>query len=183
MRKLLILGGIGILSTAAGIVNAQDGTSWYGKRNPRPGHGGLEYHMRHGGGHFAIAGQLGMYFPTPPGLYPWESEPGPAPTMPAGGLVVGGTEHMTTGHLTNLAIHARTHVPVQVEGGQAAISQLTAPNGVEPDQAGAATAQPNPPTTSSSLSRPPGAYGPGRPVSGWSSPGLPGPGQPTSSRW
>src|SRR5208337_3498490 len=78
MRGLLILGGIGILSVAPWPVSADDGASWFGSKHPRPGHGGLEYHMRHGGGHFAIAGQLGMFFPTPPELFTWESEPGPA---------------------------------------------------------------------------------------------------------
>src|SRR5208283_6082007 len=82
MRNLLILGGIGILSTAAWTVIADDGASGYGKMHACPGHDGLEYHMRHGGGHFAIAGQLGMFFPTPPELFTWESEPGPAWACP-----------------------------------------------------------------------------------------------------
>ncbi len=51
MRGLLILGGIGILSAAACTVIADDGASGYGSKHARPGHGGLEYHMRHGGGH------------------------------------------------------------------------------------------------------------------------------------
>jgi len=182
MRNLLILGGIGILSTAAWTVTADDGASWYGPKHVRPGHGGLEYHMRHGGGHFAIAGQLGMFFPTPPGLFPWESEPGPAPGMPTGGLVGGRPEHMIAGHLVGPAIHPHTHVTVLVERGEAVIPQPIAPSAAESDQAGAATAQPNP-TASPLLPRPPGTAGPGRPVSGWSSPGLPGPGRRPSPRW
>ena len=181
MRGLLILGGIGVFSTAAWTATADDGASWYGSKHPRPGHGGLEYHMRHGGGHFAIAGQLGMFFPTPPELFTWESEPGPAPGMPTGGLVVGGPEHRIAGHLVGPAIHPLTHVTVLVERGEAVIPQPTAPSAAESDQAGAATAQPNP-TASPSSPRPPGAVGPGRPVSGWSSLGLPGPGRPPSPR-
>jgi len=182
MRNLLILGGIGFLSTAAWTARADDGAQWYGSKHPRPGHGGLEYHMRHGGGHFATAGQLGMYFPTPPELYPWESEPGPAPGMPTGGLVVGGSEHRIAGHLVGPAIHALTHLTVQVEHGEAVTSQPTVPSTAGSDQGGVATAQPSPPTASPLQSRPPGAGGPGRPVSGWSSPGLPGPGRPASPR-
>jgi len=207
MRNLLILGGIGILSTAAWTVIADDGASGYGSKHARPGHGGLEYHMRHGGGHFATAGQLGMFFPTPPELFTWESEPGPAPGMPTGGLVAGRPEHMIAGHSVGPAIHPLTHVTVQVERGEAVIPQPTAPSAAESDRAGAATAmaQPNPtasplqprppgaatatataqpnPTASPLPPRPPGAAGPGRPVSGWSSPGLPGPGRPASPRW
>lgn len=182
MRKLLVLSGIGILSTAAGRGIADDGVSKYGKMHIRPGHGGLEYHMRHGGGHFAIGGQLGVYFPTPPGLYPWESEPGPAPSIPTSGLVIGGTEHMTAGHLTGQAIHPHIHVSVQVISGQAVISQSTAASVAKSNQTGTAMAQPTP-TVSPSRSYPPGATGPGVPVSGWPGPGLPGPGQPASSGW
>jgi hypothetical protein len=184
MRNLLILGGIGILSTAAWTVIADDGASGYGSKHARPGHGGLEYHMRHGGGHFATAGQLGMFFPTPPELFTWESEPGPAPGMPTGGLMAGRSEHMIAGHPVGPAIHPLVHVTVQVERGKAVIPQPTAPSAAESDRAGAATAmaQPNP-TASPSQPRPPGAAGPGRPVSGWFSPGLPGPGRPASPRW
>ena len=181
MRNLLILGGIGILSTAAWTVIADDGASGYGKMHARPGHSGLEYHMRHGGGHFAIAGQLGMFFPTPPELFTWESEPGPAPGMPTGGLVVGGPEHRIAGHLVGPAIHPLTHVTVLVERGEAVIPQHLAPGAGESDEVGAATAQPDP-TGSPLPARPPGAAGPGRPVSGWSSPRLPGPGRPPSPR-
>jgi len=182
MRGLLILNGIGFLSTVW-TVSADDGSSAYRSKHARPGHGGLEYHMRHGGGHFAIGGQLGMYFPTPPELYTWESEPGPAPGMPTGGLVVGGPEHRIAGHLVGPATHAPTHLIVQVEGRMAVTPQPTIPSATDTDQAGTATAQPSPPTASPWQSRPPGASGPGRPVSGWSSPGLPGPGRPASPRW
>ncbi len=182
MRRLLILGGIAILSTAAWKVTADDGASSYGKVHVRPGHGGLEYHMRHGGGHFAISGQLGMYFPTPLELFPWESEPGPAPGIPTGGLVVGGPERVVAGHLMGPASHPHTHVTVQIERGEAVIAQPTAPSAAESDQTVAATAQPYP-TASPLQTRPPGAAGPGRPVSGLSSPGMPGPGRPASPPW
>ena len=125
--RLLILGGIAIPSTAAWKVTADDGASSYGKVHVRPGHGGLEYHMRHGGGHFAISGQLGMYFPTPLELFPWESEPGPAPGIPTGGLVVGGPERVVAGHLMGPASHPHTHVTVQIERGEAVIPKPTAP--------------------------------------------------------
>ena len=182
MRGLLILGGIGFLSTAAWTATADDGASWYGSKHPRPGHGGLEYHMRHGGGHFATAGQLGMFFPTSPELFTWESAPSPAPGMPTGGLVGGRPEHMVAGHPVGPAIHPLIHVTVLVERGEAVIPQPTAPSAAESDQAGAATAQPNP-TASPLPPPPPGAAGPGQPMSGWSSPGLPGPGRPASPRW
>ncbi len=182
MRGLLILSGVGIISMAVWTATADDGAPWYGAKHPRPGHGGLEYHMRHGGGHFATAGQLGMDFPTPPEFYPWESEPGPAPGMPTGGLVVGGPEHRIAGHLVGPTIHPLTHFTVQVEGGQTVTPQPTVPSAGQAGQAGAATAQPDP-TASPLQSRPPGTAGPGRPVSGWSSPGLPGPGRPASPRW
>ena len=183
MRKLLVMGAVGILSGAAWSLSADDGSSSYKKMHPRPDQGGLQYHMRHGGGHFAIGGQLGMYFPTPPGIYSWESEPGPAPIMPRGGLVVGGTEHTTSSHPPGLAIHPHTHVQMQGEGGQGVSLHPTAPIAAASHPAGAATRQPNPARANPSTSRPPGDQGPGRPVSGWSSPGLPGPGQPPSSRW
>ena len=108
----------------------------------------------------------------------------PEPGMPeGGGLGVGGPEHMIAGHPVGPAIHPLTHVAVRVERGEAVIPQPTAPGAAESDQAGAATAQPNPPTASPLPPRPPGAAGPGRPVSGWSGPGLPGPGRPASPRW
>ena len=184
MRGLLILSGVGIISMAVWTATADDGALWSGAKHPRPGHGGLEYHMRHGGDHFATAGQLGMDFPIPPESYPWESEPGPAPGMPTGGLMAGRSEHMIAGHPVGPAIHPLVHVTVQVERGKAVIPQPTAPSAAESDRAGAATAmaQPNP-TASPSQPRPPGAAGPGRPVSGWFSPGLPGPGRPASPRW
>jgi len=182
MRDMLILGGIGILSAAAWTVTAGEGASGQRSAHGAPGHGGLEYHMRHGGGHFATAGQMGMYFPTPPELFTWESEPGLAPGMPTGGLVGGRPEHMIAGHPVGPAIHPLTHVTVLVERGEAVIPQPTAPSAAESDQAGAATAQPNP-TASPLPPPPPGAAGPGQPVSGWSSPGLPGPGRPASPRW
>jgi len=56
------------------------------------------------------------------------------------------------------------------------IPSPAAPSAADSDEAGAATAQPNPPVSPSS--RPPGAAGPGRPASRWFVPGRPGPGRP-----
>jgi hypothetical protein len=186
MRGLLILGGIGILSAAAWSVTAGEGASGQRSAHGASGHGGLEGHVRHGGGH---AGHTGMFWPTqqearPRLLFAGESEPRIAALgMPTGGLMVGGAEHVIEGHLVGPAIHPHAHVVVRVEWEEAVIPQPPAPIAVESDQAGAATAQPNPLTASPLQPRPPGAAGPGRPVSGWSSPGLPGPGRPASSRW
>jgi len=187
MRDLLILGGIGFLSTVAWIVTADAGDSGQGSMHGSSAHGGSHStfagHMRHGGGY--AGGHV--FFSTQPEtrstLFAGEPEPGPAaPGMPMGGLVVGGPEHMIAGHLVGPAIHPLAHVAERVERGEAVIPQPTAPSAAESDQAGAATVQPNP-TASPLPPRPPGAAGPGRPVSGWSSPGLPGPGRPASPRW
>jgi hypothetical protein len=102
--------------------------------------------------------------------------------MLIGDLVVGGPEHLIAGHLVGPTIHPLTHVAVRFEAGEAVNPQPTVPGAAESDQAGAATAEPDP-TASPLPPRPPGAAGPGRPVSGWSSPGLPGPGRPASPRW
>ena len=61
MRDLLILGGIGILSTAAWTVTADEGASRHGSAHGASGHGGIEGQIRHGGGH---AGHTGMFCPT-----------------------------------------------------------------------------------------------------------------------
>ena len=187
MCDLLILGGVGILSTAAWTVTtvtADDGASWHGSKHARPGHGGLEYHMRHGGGHFATAGQLGMFFPTPPEPVTWESEPGPAPGIPTGGLVVSRPEHMIAGHLVGPShppAHTR-HGAGRAVGGCDSAADSSQCRRIGPGGRGdgddAAESHRQPIVAAS-----PGAAGPGRPVSGRSSPGLPGPGRPASPRW
>jgi hypothetical protein len=184
MRDLLILRGIGILSTAACIVSVDIGASGqertHGAAARGGGHGTFEGQMKHRAGYPM---HLGIGFQPEMRHLFGEPETGPAaPGMPMGDLGLGGPEHMVAGHLVGPAIHALTHVPVRVEGEEAVVPQPTAPSAAESDQAGAATAQPDP-TASPLPPRPPGAAGPGRPVSGWSSPGLPGPGRPPSPRW
>jgi hypothetical protein len=181
MRDLLILGGIGILSTAAWIVTAGADDSGHGSMHGSAGHGGshgsFEGRMRH------RAVYPGHFQPEMRELFAGQPEPGPAaPGMPMGGLVVGGPDHLIAGHLVGPAIHPLTHVAVRFEGGEAVNPQPTAPSAADSDRAAAATVQPDP-TVSPLPPRPPGAAGPGRPVSGWSSPGLPGPGRPASPQW
>jgi hypothetical protein len=186
MRNMLILCAIGILSAAAWTVTAGEGASGHGSMHGSPGHGGYGGQMRHGGGH---AEHMGIFFPSEPAHTFMEhvaGEPVPGPAylgMPMGGLVVGGPEHMIAGHLVGPAIHPLAHVAARGERGEDVIPQPTAPGDAQSDQAGAATAQPNPPTANPLPPRPPGAVGPGRPVFGWSSPGRPGPGRPPSQRW
>jgi hypothetical protein len=178
MRGLLILGGVGILSAAAWTATADAGGHGHGSTHGPHGHGGLEGHMRHGGGHAPHAG-MGLLTAYLLG----ELEAGhAAPEILTAGPMVGGPEHRVEGHQAGPAIHPLAHVPLRVERGEAVIPQPTAPGAAEPDQEGAATAQPNP-AASPWLPRPPGTAGPGRPVSGRSGPGLPGPGRPASPRW
>jgi hypothetical protein len=186
MRDLLILCGIGILSAAAWTVTA--GAQGQGSMPASQGQGGLGGPMRLVGGYMS---HRGMFIPTPPQLerrsllFFGEPETGPAPPgMPTGGLEAGVPEHLIADYPVVPAIHLLANA---AEQDAALIPQPTAPGGAtthiaaETDQAGAATAQPNP--TASPLSpRPPGAVGPGRPVSGWSGPGLPGPGRRVGPR-
>jgi hypothetical protein len=184
MRELLIVCGIGILSAAAWTVTAGEGASGHGSMHGSLGRSGFAGHMRLGG----HCEHMGIFFPSEAAHQFIElvaGEPGPAPAyvgMPTGGLVVAGPEHMIAGHLVGQAVHAFAHVAARVEPGEAVISQPSSAGDTQRDQAGAATAQPNPPTASPLPARPPGAIGPGRPVSGWSSPGLPGPGRRPSPR-
>jgi hypothetical protein len=184
MRDALIVCGIGILSAAAWTVTAGEGASGHGSMHGSPGHGGGAGHMRLGG----HCEHMGIFFPTEAVHQITElvaGEPGPAPAylgMPTGGLVVGGPEHMIAGHLVGPSAHPLAHVAARVEPGEVVISQPSSGGDTQSDQAGAATAQPNPPTANPLPPRPPGASGPGRPVSGWSSPGLPGPGRRPSVR-
>jgi hypothetical protein len=177
MRVLLILGGIGILGAAAWAVTADEGGHGHGSSPGAYGQGGLEVHMRHGGGH---TGHIGLLLPTQLAL--GEPEPGPvAPEMIMAGLVGGGPEHMVAVHPVGPAIHPLAQVPLRVVLGEAVSPQSTDADAAGSDDGVRATAQPNP-DASPSTGRPPGAGGPGRPVSGWSGPGRPGPGRPALSR-
>jgi hypothetical protein len=158
-------------------VTADDGVMKKGRPNPIYAPNDLRYHMRHGGGRHAVGGQLGMYFPLPPGIYPWLSEAAPAPSMPPGGLVVGGTEHRIGGHLAGLANHALAQSAEQVALRRAMHTQLRAAGASEPTR--------HQPLQFSSydnefLPSLPGAIPPGQPLSGIPSPGRPGPGQSAS---
>jgi hypothetical protein len=178
MRVLLVLCGIGILGAAAWAVTADEGGHGHGSSSGSHGQGGLEAHMRHGGGHTE---HVGLLLPTQLAL--GEPEPGPiAPEMIMGGLVVGGPEHMVAVHPVGPAIHPLAHVPLRVVPGEAVAPQPTDAGVAGSDDGSGATAQPNPDASPSSA-RPPGAGGPGRPVSGWSGPGRPGPGRPARPRW
>jgi hypothetical protein len=185
MRSLLILGGMGILSTAAWSVTTGEGTSGQRSGHGARGHGAPEVHIKHGGGH---PGHPGIFCPTEPETLPWlliiwEAElRNAALGMPARGLMMGGPEHLFEGHLVGPATNPSMHTVLRGVGGQVVIAQPPAPSAIESDQDGAATAQPDP-TASPSQARPPGAAGPGRPVPGWSGPGRPGPGRLASPRW
>jgi hypothetical protein len=181
MRNLLILGGIGVLITVAWTAIADDGASGSGRGHANPARGGFEHPMRHGGSHSSLIWQFGMGLLTREETYPREEAPAPVPTIPSGGLVVVGTEHMIAGHLlAELSILQHIHVQAEARHAHVEIPQAAAPSSAEPDQ-GEATASPNP-TANPLQARPPGAAGPGQRVSGQSGPGLPGPGRPASSR-
>jgi hypothetical protein len=184
MRGMLFVCGIGILSAAAWTVTAGEGASGHGSMHGSAGRGGSASHMRLGG----HCEHMGIFFRSEPAHQLMElvaGEPGPGPAYlggPMGGLVVGGPEHMIAGHLVGQAVQALAHVAARVEPGESVNSQLSSAGDTQSDQAGAATAQPNPPTANPLPPRPPGATGPGRPVSGSSGPGLPGPGRRPSVR-
>jgi hypothetical protein len=185
MRKLPILSGVGILSTAAWMVTLDAREQERASGRAAYPQDGLEFRMvhvrRHAGrfGHTFFATELEMV----PYLVPGQPEPGSAaPGMFIGGSVLGGTDHTTAGHVVGPTGHPLAHVPVRVEQGEPSIPQPAASSAGESDDSGAATAQPDP-TDSRMLARPPGAGGPGRPVAGWFGPGLPGPGRPASPGW
>jgi hypothetical protein len=79
-------------------------------------------------------------------------------------------------------MHPVAHGGERLERGEDVTVQATAASAAQSNQHGSATAQPNPSTPSPLPSRPPGAAGPGRAVSGWWGPGLPGPGRPSRPR-
>jgi hypothetical protein len=178
MRGLMIVSGLGMLSAAAWAAAADASGHGHGSAHGAHGHGRSEGPMRHGAGHPDF---VGMMMATHSSIE--EREPAAiAPEMFSGGPVGGGSEHLVGGHPAGSAIHPPVRVPLRVERGSAALPQPTAAEGTESDHDGAATGPPNP-TVSPWSSRPPGAAGPGRPVSGWSGPGRRGPGRPAGPRW
>ncbi len=160
MRNLLIVGAVGILSLAAWIVTlvaAAQGRGWAQSSQYRRG---LEVQVevrRHGGG----GGRSGrMFFATEvetiplPNLFPGQPLPGPAaPDMFAGGAEMGEPEHVTAERPLGTASHHLAHVPGGVEGREP-YAQSPAPTAADSDQAGAATAQPDP-TANPSVPHPP----------------------------
>ncbi len=184
MRKILVLSGVGVLSTAAwmtlgaraqGLATARSSFS----------HESLEVRtipIRHSAGHFGHT-----FFARPleilPYLSPGQPELGPADlSMFTGGAILGGGEHMTAGHVVILASHPLVHVAALIDQGEPLSQQATAPGGDGSDHADAATAQPDP-SANPTAARPPGATGPGQPALGWCGPGMPGPGRPASRGW
>jgi hypothetical protein len=173
----------GFMLLSASIWCAAAGAVGSGPHGP-PLHGGLVGHMKRGAGH--AAGHMGIFFPVEPAqqfMNQLSGEPGPAPayfSVPVGGPVVAGAEHMIAAHLTGAPMPHFARLAERVELGQAMTAQTALTNGAGIDQGGVATAQPLPPTASPLPSRPPGASGPGWPMSGSWGPGLPGPGRPPS---
>jgi hypothetical protein len=189
MRNLLILGGIGILGTAAWTVCGDAAAQGYGSTHGSPAYSSLVVYPRYIQYHTVnIWGIFPIQLEIQPSLFPGQPELGTAaPGIPAGGVLLAGPgsmvgDHQGVGdHHGGAASHTHAHHVVHGERGRALIPQATAPVAPESDQAGAATAQPN--TTASPWSpRPPGAAGPGRRLPGRSGPGLPGPGRPASPR-
>jgi hypothetical protein len=185
MRNMLILGAVGILSVAAWFVTSSARAQGLGSAHRPYSQERSEVRtvpVRRFAGHightfFATELETQVY------VLPGEPDVGPvAPGMFTGAAFVGGTDHMTAGHLTGTRSHTNAQVHARVEQRDPLTSEPAAPGGGESNDTGAATAQPNS-TANPSWARPPGASGPGRPVSGWSGPGLPGPGRPASRGW
>jgi hypothetical protein len=189
MRSLLILGGIGILSTAAWTtpLGAEEPGQGSGRGSGGVGHSGMEVPrgrlgaqppLTHAEPHsdyvwLILLNQMALRS----NLIPGEAVPGPVPPgVVSSGLVVGAPEHILPGHLISQAIHPYAYLEDRSKHGEAVLSQPAVAVAGESDQTAAPTAQPSP-TASPSSWRPPGATGPGQPVSGWSGPGLPGPGR------
>ena len=184
MRSLLILSVIGTLGALVWTLSADARGSGHGGMHAPPGHGAHAGHMMQGGGH---VGNMGILFQIETEQQIMErvaGEPGPAPAyvgVPTSG-VVAVPEHTMADHLAGPGVHPLAHPAARGERAEDVIPQPAAPSAAASDQAGAATAQPNPPVASRLAPRPPGAAGPGRPGSGWSGPGRPGPGRPLSPR-
>ena len=158
MRNVLILGGIGLLSMAAWIATAGAVDFEQAQVHGPGGRGGTHTTgfgapMKHVVRHPA---NLGLAFqPEMRELFAGQPEPAPpAPGMLVGDLGIGGPDHLIPGHLVAPAIHPLTHLAVRFEGGEAVSPQPAAPSAGDADQAGAATAQPDP-TSSPLPPRPP----------------------------
>jgi len=192
MRDLLIVVGIGVWIAAAWPAMLVAAAHGHGSGHGSGGHGshgshgeeGLEGTMRYRGFH---SEHMGILFPTlleaPWLFFPGEPQTGPAAPELIGGSATagGGSEHLTASHPAGRAGHLHAAAPVRHMRGDVFSPQSTPASAGESDEAGAATVQPNA-AASPSATRPPGAAGPGRRVSGQSGPGLPGPGRPASSR-
>jgi hypothetical protein len=187
MRKMLILGGVGVLTAAAWMMTLSARAQGLATaRSSSSAQDGIEFrttHVRRG-----HAGRFGhTFYATEVEIVPYvgsgQPELGPAEVgMFTSGAILSGAEHMTAGHLVIPASHPLVHVPALVEQGEPLGQQPTAPGADGSDQADTATAQPDP-TADPMAARPPGATGPGRPAFGWCGPGLPGPGRPARPGW
>jgi hypothetical protein len=196
---LLTLGGVGLLSALAWLASAGAGTG-HGPHGSH-GEGGLEEGSER---HFAGHGEFhGFPFPILYEFYaflsPGEPDAGPFPPgLFFGGMGEAGQDWLTSehhegpagdlipGHHAGPADHHHAHVhrpylALLLHAGQVEIHQQVAQTGGDSDDAGAATAQPDP-TANPSFQHPPGANGPGRRAFGWLGPGRTGPGERTRPR-
>jgi hypothetical protein len=96
--------------------------------------------------------------------------------VPNAGLILGGQDHVIVGHLVGPAIHIREYIIQRIGQVEVPVPRIPGPVPAGSDQEDTGTAQPTP-TASPSQLHPPGAIGPGQPVSGWSGPGRLGPGR------
>jgi hypothetical protein len=164
MRNMLIVCGIAGLTVAAGTVIRGEGASERAIHGPSV-HGGFPGRRRPVGSHVE---QMGIFFPSAPAhqfMDQLPGEPGPAPahlSMPAGGVVVFGAEHMIAGHEVSVPIHPIEHASARAERGDSAVPQPGSASAGDSDQEGSATAQPIPPIAKFFAPRAPGAAGPGR---------------------
>jgi hypothetical protein len=187
MRRILLLGAVGLLSTADCMVNSGAQAQMRGSAPGTQGRRRLDVQVpirRYGGG----GGRTGrMFFAVEyetlpvPDVYAGQMEPGTAgPGEFVVGAETGGPEHVVPIHLPGAAPHARAHAAGADWGNDSLIAQ-PATSGSDSDDGTATTAQPAP-SANPVWARPPGAAGPGRRISGSSGPGTPGPGQRTRPR-
>ncbi len=148
MRKMLILGCLGILSIAAGTITSDAQSQGRGTGRDVYVQGDLEYRIVHLRRH---AGRFGhTFFATEAETVPYlfVGEPGSGSAAPGmfTGIAVGagGPEPTTAGHPVGPASHTLTHIPVRAEQGEPSTSQPAASSADESDQTGGATAQPDP---------------------------------------
>ena len=177
MRNLWIFLAIGILTAAAWTVTAV--AQGRGTVSAYPGQGEIGVTTRTVGGFFIHRGIV-VTIPGQPGrqslLFFGEPETGPAPP----GMPTGEPEHVIGDHSVAPVIHLLSDPAQPVDSEKGTTPQSTSAGGAgDLDQANVANAPQNPSANPSSP-RPPGARGPGRPVSGWAGPGQPGPGRPAT---